>query len=66
MIDQDKRDPGKIVLEMMGGDVRVWVEQETIHLIAIDRPYGDPVELTAKMAMKLSSVLADLARRIDE
>jgi hypothetical protein len=28
------------VFELMDGAVRVWLEQEVIHLVAFDKPYG--------------------------
>ena len=32
--------------ELMDGEARVWIEQEAIHIKAIEAPSGDPVELT--------------------
>lgn len=50
--------------ELMDGDVRVWIEQETVHMIAIDR--GDPVELPAFMARELAAALLRMADLTDE
>jgi hypothetical protein len=38
-------------VSVCNGDVRAWIEQEAIHLKAIDGI--DPVELTAEEALKL-------------
>ena len=34
------------VFEFEGGEIRVWIEQESIHMLAFDELHGDPVELT--------------------
>ena len=52
--------------ELLGGDVRVWIEQETIHMLARDSKYNDPIELTSKMAMQLSIALKEMAARLDD
>lgn len=56
---------GKI-FEFEGGEIRVWVEQESIHIVACDKDYRDPVELTADAARQLAAKLEELADRIDE
>jgi hypothetical protein len=43
--EQDKTH-GRQALELMEGAIRVWVEQEAIHIVAFDRPHLDPVERT--------------------
>ncbi len=50
---------------LLDGDVRAWIEQESIHLIAKDGKFNDPVELTAKMARQLAAALTELASRVD-
>jgi hypothetical protein len=52
--------------ELFGGDVRVWIEQEEIHMKAVDRGSRDPVELTPTMARELAAVLLELADRTDD
>ena len=54
------------VFELMDGTVRVWLEQEAIHLVAFDKPYNDPVELTASMAKELADVLREMADQVDD
>jgi hypothetical protein len=54
------------VFELMDGAVRVWVEQEAIHMIAVDRPHLDPVELTASMAKRLAEALTKMAEQLDD
>jgi hypothetical protein len=49
-------------LENVG--VRAWIDQDTIHLIAVDG--RDPVELTASMARKLAAYLEIMAIKIEE
>ncbi len=56
----------KNVFELQDGEVRVWIEQETIHIIAGDLQYGDPTELTANMARKLATELERIASLLDE
>jgi hypothetical protein len=53
------------VFELMDGAVRVWLEQEVIHLVAFDKPYHDPVELTESMARELADTLRRMAERLD-
>jgi hypothetical protein len=64
--DQDKSWHEHQVFDLMDGAVRVWLEQETIHLVAFEQPSYDPVELTATMAKKLAGVLEEMAHRLDE
>jgi predicted metal-dependent hydrolase len=52
--------------ELFGGDVRVWIEQEAIHMKAHDRRSHDPVELTETMAREVAAVLLELAARLDD
>jgi len=52
--------------ELMDGEVRVWIEQETIHMIAKDLRYNDPVELPTHMARELATALLRMADLIDE
>lgn len=33
----DKASHDRSSFELLGGEVRVWIEQETIHMIAVDR-----------------------------
>lgn len=47
-------------------DVRIWIEQEAIHIVAFDPRYHDPVELTAGMARQLAAKLLGMADEIDE
>jgi hypothetical protein len=47
------------------GEVEVWLEQEAIHMRAIDK-FGDPVELTSASALKLAETLKQLATEIDK
>jgi hypothetical protein len=59
--EQDKTHERQ-VFELMEGAIRVWVEQEAIHIIAFDRPHLDPVELTSSMARQLADALTKMAR----
>jgi hypothetical protein len=47
------------------GEISVSLEQEAIHIKAIDK-FGDPVELTKKKALELSNILKQLAENISE
>jgi hypothetical protein len=58
---QEKRDS----FELMDGDVRVWIEQEAVHIRAIEQISGDPVELTSDMARQLADALDRLADQAD-
>jgi hypothetical protein len=49
----------------MSNDIRVWVEQEAIHIKAVD-DHGDPVELSADEARALAQHLTRLANKVVE
>jgi hypothetical protein len=51
------------VFELLDGEVRLYEQQEAIHLRAVDS-HGDPVELTASAARKLAEQLLALAEQI--
>jgi hypothetical protein len=44
--------------------VRLWIEQESLCLRAID-DHGDPVELTKEEAVKLAEALLNFSKEID-
>jgi hypothetical protein len=50
--------------EVGGGEVRLWIEQESIHLKAVSA-YGDPVELTKAEALQLAAALIALGEQLD-
>ena len=50
--------------ETSDGEVRLWIEQESLHLRATDA-HGDPVELTKKEAVKLAEALLNFSKEID-
>ena len=50
--------------ELSDGDVRIWIEQESLHMRALDA-HGDPVELTKKEALVLADALIRLAKSIE-
>ena len=52
-------------IELFNGEVTLFIEQETLHLRAVDR-HGDPVELSTEEAVKLAEALLDLSKKIDE
>jgi hypothetical protein len=56
------------VFEFEGGQIRVWIEQEAIHMHACDISvsYRDPVELTASSARELAAKLIELAGSIGD
>ena len=56
------------VFEFEGGQIQVWVEQESIHMLACDisLSYRDPVELTASSARALAAKLNELADTIHD
>ncbi len=54
------------VSEFEDGEVKMWIEQETIHLRAGDKSYDDPVELTSATARQIAQKLIDLADAIDQ
>ena len=53
------------VFELEGGQIRVWIEQESIHLLACDVSHRDPVELTAGSARAFAAKLKELADVIE-
>jgi hypothetical protein len=54
------------VFDFEGGDVRVWIEQQAIHLKAGDsHSRFDPAELTAGSARELAAQLLKMADAID-
>jgi hypothetical protein len=55
-----------LVFELLGGEVRAWLEQETIHLVAGDILHGDPAELTPGMARRLAASLQKMADQIGD
>ena len=50
--------------EISDGEVRLWIDQESLHLRATDA-HGDPVELTKEEAVKLAQALLDFSEKID-
>jgi hypothetical protein len=56
------------VFEFEDGQIRVWIEQEAIHMLACDisLTYRDPVELTASSARALAAKLKELADSIGD
>ena len=53
------------MFELLDGEVRAWIDQEGIHIIAGDLQHGDPTELTANMARALATELRRLADILD-
>lgn len=53
------------VFEFEAGDIRIWIEQNSIHMLACDKLYKDPIELTADTARHLAQKLNELADTID-
>ncbi len=53
------------VSEFEGGQIRLWIEQEAIHMLACDMNHRDPVELTGGSARELAAKLNELADTID-
>jgi hypothetical protein len=56
---------GTQVFELLEGSVRVWIEQGAIHMIAVELPSQDPVELTGDMARQLAATLQEMVDRLD-
>ncbi len=54
----------KDVFEFEGGEIRVWIEQEAIHLRACNK-HQDPIELSSDTARQLGDKLKELADSID-
>jgi hypothetical protein len=44
--------------------VRMWIDQQTIHLKAVDEPYSDPVELAEHEAEAVIRALQSLLDRL--
>jgi hypothetical protein len=60
MAEKSKKD----YFEMMDGNIRFWIEQESsIHIQAFDHRCHDPVELTWRQARQLASALQAMADR---
>jgi hypothetical protein len=55
----------KVDITMCEGNVRAWIEQESIHFKAVDT-FGDPVEMTGNEAEILAQQLLCLAAKIKE
>jgi hypothetical protein len=51
--------------ELSDGEIRLWIEQESLHLRVLD-VNGDPVELTSGEARKLAEALLSFAMEIDK
>lgn len=51
-------------IEISGGDIRAWIEQESVHLLAVSDS-GDPVELTRSEVIKLAKALMELSEQLD-
>jgi hypothetical protein len=66
MANEPNRVSGPHIFQLLGGDIRVWIEQEAIHMIANDRRHNDPVELTGKEARHLAATLIEMANRLNE
>jgi hypothetical protein len=58
--EQDYPRPSN-VFQLQGGNVKVWIEQEAIHMKVADRT--DPVELTSAEARELAATLIEMAGR---
>jgi hypothetical protein len=54
------------IFEFEGGQIRLWIEQESIQMLACDISFRDPVELTADTARELAAKLNELADSIDD
>ena len=48
-------------ISLEAGNLRAWVEEETIHIIARERPNNEPVELTAAEARRFADALLKMA-----
>lgn len=46
------------------GEVRVWIEQESIHIVARTKVHNDPVELTEEEALSLAKAIEQLVQEI--
>jgi hypothetical protein len=54
------------IFELMDGDISVWIEQDIIFLRAVERPSGDPVELTPAEARELAEKLRQWADELED
>jgi len=52
------------VIKIFGDDISLWIEQETVHLRAVDR-YGDPIEMTPEMCKQLATELLSLSDKVE-
>jgi hypothetical protein len=57
--------PKNNVFEFESGGVQIWIEQDSIHILACDKSYRDPIELTTDTARQLAQRLSELADIID-
>lgn len=53
-------------IEFLGGDIRIWIEQEAIHIIAGDIKHFDPVEIDSDMARKIANILLNMSDQLDQ
>jgi hypothetical protein len=51
-------------ISLESGNLRAWVEEEAIHIIARERPTNEPVELTAAEARRLADALMKMAGQL--
>ena len=51
------------MFESEGGEIRAWIEQESIHLLECDKNL-DPVELTSDTTRQLAETLKQFADKI--
>ena len=51
--------------EMSDGNIRIWIEQEAIHLRVVDA-HGDPIELTVEEAKVLAGALLRIAEDMEK
>ena len=52
------------VFEFEGGEIQLWIEQESLHMRACSGA-GDPIEITSATARDLAEKLKELADLID-
>lgn len=62
----ERQVPLNNVFEFEGGQVTIWIEQESIHMLACDKNHKDPVELTGDTARQLAQRLNELADLIGD
>ena len=58
-------DAAKGVKKFSGGEVYVWIEQDSSIMIKAVTQHGDPVELTEREAEELGRTLIEMARFLD-